>query len=441
MTPFVETAESRLRIETFTVGKDTDASAGASFSSWFEGVSFGFHENRKEQEDLPRLAEAYAADKRILWGVYDENPGPHAWDPRIPVATYGTMVNTLNVGGSRFLDAHLITAVTVRPTHRRRGLLRSMMTQDLQGAAARGLAIAALTASEATIYGRFGFGAATHTTSVEVDVRERFAVTAPAYGRMDIVEPEAAAAVAQEVFAGFHGRFRGSIGRQFAYSRRASGQWGEERPEPDKGVRTAVHYDDDGRPDGYVTYKFAGWETTPYTMRVNDLVAVSDAAYLELWRFLGSLDLVERVTFNLASVQDPLPWALSDRRCRALKGDEDVLWLRILDPIAALEARHYESDGELTLTITDSLGYAAGNYHLMVENGTGTLRTLESGVGADSDVDVALDVAALGSLYLGGVDAATLASAGRVRVGSPEGLERAGRLFRVARQPYCITHF
>lgn len=431
------TAESTLRIETFSVDGETDTSATGPLAAWFEGVRFGFHEGWLEVEDLPMLAEAYAADQRILWGAYDDSPGPHAWNPRVPVATYGTMVNSLNVGGGKVLDAHLITAVTVRPTHRRRGLLRRMITADLQGAAERGLAVAALTASEATIYGRFGFGTATHTTSIEVDVQERFAVTSAPYGRMEVVEPEVAVDLTQEVFAGFHARSPGSIGRQFAYSRRSTGLWGEDRPQPDKALRTAVHYDDDGRPDGFVSYSFAGWEKTPYTMRVRDLVAASDAAYLELWRYLGSLDLVERVTFALAPVQDPLPWALADRRCRELKSDEDVLWLRILDPVKALSQRHYEHDGVLSLAITDSLGHAEGSFEVNVTEGSCTVRKL----GAGADTDIALDVAALGSLYLGGVDARILASAGGLVAGSPDGVEKAATLFSVARAPYCITHF
>ncbi|SDH68800.1 Predicted acetyltransferase [Arthrobacter subterraneus] len=432
-----ETAAPPIRIETFSVGPDTDTSADSPLAAWFEGVSFGFHEGRLEAEDLPRLAEAYAADGRILWGAYDDHPGPHAWNPRIPVATYGTMVNSLNVGGGRFLDAHLITAVTVRPTHRRRGLLRRMITADLQAAADRGHAIAALTASEATIYGRFGFGTATHTTSIEVDVRERFAVTAPPYGRMEVVEADAAVGLTQEVFAAFHARSPGSVGRQYAYARRSAGLWGEERPQPDKALRTAVHYDDDGTPDGFVSYSFAGWEKTPYTMRVKDLVAASEAAYLELWRYLGSLDLIERVTFGMAPVEDPLPWALTDRRCRVLTSDEDVLWLRILDPVAALGGRSYQHDGVLTLSVTDPLGHAAGTFELTAANGAGSVRTLDDG----ADPDIAMDVSALGSMYLGGVDARILAAAGRLTECSPGGVERAAQLFTAARAPYCITHF
>ena len=67
--------------------------------------------------------------------------------------------------------------------------------------------------------------------------------------------------------------------------------------------------------DGYVSYKFGGWSSTPYTMEVVDLVAATRAAYLELWQYLGAIDLVERVTWDEAPVDDPLPWALKDPRC------------------------------------------------------------------------------------------------------------------------------
>lgn len=437
MTTASELSATGLRIESFTVSPDTDAAPESQLAKWFEGVSLGFHEPRKEPEDLPKFAEAYAANSRTLWGVYDDDAGPHAWDPSIPVATYATMVNTLNVGGGNLIDAHLVTSVTVRPTHRRRGLLRRLITTDLQGAAERGLSIAALTASEATIYGRFGFGAATLTASIEVDVRERFAVTTPAYGHVEVVEPGAVVDLAPQIFAQFHERSRGSVGRQWPYARRAAGLWGEERPEQDKGVRTAVHYDDDGRPDGYVTYKFAGWETKPYTMRVKDLVAGTDAAYLELWRYLGSLDLVDRVTYDEAAINDPLPWALADRRCRELKGDEDVLWLRILDPVAALEARHYETDGETVIHLKDRLGHAEGAFHLVVTGGKAQV-TKVGGNAADGPV---MDISVLGSLYLGGVDAGTLASAGLIQAPDRASIEQLDKLFSVARQPYCITHF
>ncbi|WP_028278798.1 GNAT family N-acetyltransferase [Arthrobacter sp. H5] len=428
---------SSIRIDKFTVAPDTDHSATGRLAKWFEAVGFGFHEARAEAEDIPAYAAAHAADHRTLWGAYDDDGGPHRWDVDVPVATYGTMVNTLNVGRGRLVDTHLVTAVTVRPTHRRRGLLRRMMTEDLQTAADNGLAIAALTASEATIYGRFGFGAATLTRNVEVDVRERFAVLPPAYGRIDVVEASAVVGLSTDVFARFHERTLGSIGRQYSYPRRAAGVWGDERPKEDKAVRTAVHYDDDGQPDGYVSYKFAGWETQPYTMKVVDLVAATDAAYLELWRYLGSIDLVERVTFGLAAADDPLPWALADRRSHKVTGDEDVLWLRILDPVKALEARGFAVDGAVSFTVKDTLAHSEGAFTLSVSDGGASVHRLDTG----SSTDATMDVAALGSMYLGGVSASTLAVAGHITPSIPGALETLDSLFNAARAPYCITHF
>ena len=61
-------------------------------------------------------------------------------------------------GGS--LPCAGVTAVGVHPTHRRRGVLRSMMDTQLRDVHERGEPIAALWASEETIYGRFGYGIA-----------------------------------------------------------------------------------------------------------------------------------------------------------------------------------------------------------------------------------------------------------------------------------------
>ena len=53
-----------------------------------------------------------------------------------------------------------VTVVGVSPTHRRRGVLRTMMDAQLRDIHERGEPIAALWASEETIYGRFGYGIA-----------------------------------------------------------------------------------------------------------------------------------------------------------------------------------------------------------------------------------------------------------------------------------------
>ena len=62
-----------------------------------------------------------------------------------------------------------LTWVSVEITHRRRGILRALIERQLREAAARGVPVAVLTASEASIYGRFGFGVATRAATRVID--------------------------------------------------------------------------------------------------------------------------------------------------------------------------------------------------------------------------------------------------------------------------------
>src|SRR5207253_22438 len=69
-------------------------------------------------------------------------------------------------GGS--LPCAGVTGVGVHPTHRRRGVLRAMMDTQLRDIHERGEPIAALFASEETIYGRFGYGIASWAGDLRV---------------------------------------------------------------------------------------------------------------------------------------------------------------------------------------------------------------------------------------------------------------------------------
>ena len=75
------------------------------------------------------------------------------------VATFRTWDADVTVPGASVV-ADMVSSVTVEPTRRRRGHLTTMMTADLTRARQAGTAMAMLLASEASIYGRFGFGAA-----------------------------------------------------------------------------------------------------------------------------------------------------------------------------------------------------------------------------------------------------------------------------------------
>jgi predicted acetyltransferase len=409
----------------------------AQATDWLRGVGVGFYKNRQSDEFVDKVLATYIADDRELTGVYQTGGvAAHSLAGDIPVATFGTLRKDLNVGYGRRLEAQLVTAVTVRGTHRRQGLLRRMMTEDLAASKADGLAVAALIASEAPIYGRFGFGVATFKRSIKVDTGPRFRLRHMPSGAVDIADRKVLLDLAPQVFDRVHRVTPGSIMRQDAYRQRSSGSLGRDGAE-DEAIKCALHYDADGRVDGYVSYKFAGWDTKPHTVEIVDLVAATEAGYLELWQFLGSVDLVQRVSWEEAPVDDPLAWALEDPRCIDASSHADMLWLRILDAEQALAARRYSADGTLVLSVIDSLGLAAGTFVLAVSGGEATVTAAPPGAAPE----LTLDVAELGSMYLGAVCPVTLAAAGKITEHASGAALQARLMFAVERAPHCLTHF
>ncbi|NYE94136.1 putative acetyltransferase [Psychromicrobium silvestre] len=404
---------------------------------WIRAVNRGFHQPKRSEEQIESALKVRIVDRREQTGVYQRQAvAPHSFGAEAPVATFGTLRKEVNIGFGRMLLAQLVTAVTVRASHRRRGILSRVMHEDLQRAKQDGLALAALNASEAVIYRRFGFGVATKERHIKVDVGPRFSLRHRPIGTVEGVPRQVLLDLAPEVFSHQHVRSPGSIDRQESYRYQAAG-FGPWAIDEDENVLSALHYDVDGQVDGYVSYLFQGWDSKPQTMSIIDLAAANDGAYLELWRYLASLDLVEQIEWSKAPNDDPLEWALEDRRCLQVQEEKDMLWLRVLDVAQALEARKYSADGELSLRVEDRLGLSAGNFVLTVQQGEPHVR-LEAG---ERSVDLSLDIAELASIYLGGVLPSTLLAAGQLTEHTPGSVLLAQRMFALERTPFCATHF
>ena len=82
--------------------------------------------------------------------------------------------------------------VGVYPTHRRRGALRAMMDAQLRDVHERGEPLAALWASEETIYGRFGYGLAAWAARASWRASGRVRVPFERRGQVRFVEPDEA---------------------------------------------------------------------------------------------------------------------------------------------------------------------------------------------------------------------------------------------------------
>ena len=451
-TPEVATLSEGLTSRSFSPGLDEDQADSAT-AAFTRTVEFNFYEKWLTDQQADREARLFIEDQQRFCGVYLD-PGFAAlepwgeameqvgFNPEHPVGTFVDYDKTLNAGGPEPLPARLITGVTVTPSFRRRGILKHMMTDSLHRAVADGLAVTVLTASEGSIYGRFGFGVATRDAKVEVDLGHSFAdrlqLRAGSEGQVLMVDPTKLESTIKEVFADFHAVTRGSLGRHAWYWMARSARWDpQERGGWNRNLRAAVHVLDDGSIGGYVTYTHRGWETEPSTVTVGDLIVRSEVSRRELWRFLAGLDTVERATLR-APVGDPTPHALTNARAWNITGMEDVLWVRILNPVTALESRAWSADGEFSLRITDPQGIAAGTFTVSVTGGIAQVTSTDS---ATTPQHFTLDVETLGSLYLGDVSVLTMRDAGRITADDGADWGAFAATFDLATAPFCATHF
>ena len=405
------------------------------FRRWRQAVQIGFHQNRSNARSLQLFYEEACADGWSLRAAHDPDQPASALDSDYPVATFASFEKDMNIGGAELMPTHLITEVTVRPTHRRRGILRRMMTDDLTEAKERGLPLAALTATEATIYGRFGFGPTTFTNRIQVKTDIRFRLREEPRGCIHMTSRDQLVRLAPKFFQRVHERNVGSVGRSRNHAYMSAGHWSYSDQTSDDTVRNIVHMDEEGQVDGFASYQVTDDITRARTLTIRDLCAANSNAHLALFSYLASIDLVEKVEWGRAPVNDPLEWALVDRRCYRVTERTDLIWCRILDPVRVLSERAYPGvDAELVLGVEDPMGFADGVFHLRAVDGTGTVER------TDSPAEITMGADALASLFLGGVDARTLEASGRLS-GSPEAISRAQQLFTSLGQPYSNTYF
>ena len=197
----------------------------------------------------------------------------------------------------------------------------------------------------------------------------------------------------------------------------------------------------DGEPQAYAIYRIkADWDQRGprNAMSVLELVAVDAESQQAMWQWLMRVDLVSTIKGYRGPVPHPLQLQLTEPRLMGVNVS-DEMWIRILDVPLALESRTYRGPGELTFELTDDFcPWNAGTWRLTVsEGGVGSVVAAPPG----TEADLALDVSALSTLYLGAFTFAELALAGRITELRAGGMERADALFATSVKPWNSTPF
>jgi predicted acetyltransferase len=385
-------------------------------------------------------------DRRVGIDRFEFDRTLAAFDDTTPVGVTMCYSFGLSVPGQEVLPAAGVTFVAVLPTHRRRGVLRSLMLRQLADVRDRGEPLAVLWASEAVIYGRYGYGRASWHLAFTLRRGEgRLTGTAASAAdglRLRIAEPEAALPELAKVYDAVLATRPGMFGRNDAWWRVMIYDPAEHRQ--GAGPLRCLLAEDASGTRGYALY--AGTDTwadylPENVLTVRELMATDPAASAALCADLLSRDLTTEFRLPRRPVDDPLLYQLADPR-RTRPQLNDNLWVRIVDLPRALAGRRYACPVDVVLEVRDEILPAnAGRWRLTTTAEASGGGLAASCVPASAPADLALDVTELGAAYLGGTRLGALAGNGLVAELRPGAARQLSAALAWDPAPWCPMVF
>lgn len=393
-----------------------------------------------DESDLPEfqrvMAWAFLSDvlgEDSKWLKVLERDRAHAvFDGDEMIGTSGILTREITVPGGRQAPAGAVTVVSVKPGHRRRGVASLLMKTQLHGMHESGEPLAMLWASEGSIYRRYGYGEyATSIAMLTMPTRMPFHRNVHVSdARIRQVSREEALPVMRE----FHEQVRST---RVGWLSRVEHSWDVQLADREidrgglSGYRYCLH------PEGYVVFRVKG-KSGPGgpadELHVRELVCTTEQAYADLYRFLLDMDLAGSISFYTAW-DDPITHMVDNPR-QVRREASDALWMRIVDIDRALPLRAYSSDVDSVLEVEDSFcPWNSGRWRLTVKGGEATVARTED------PADVSLDIAALGSAFLGGARLSVLRRAHRVVEHTPGHVDALTMAFLGTHEPHCPEVF
>ncbi|MFC4493309.1 GNAT family N-acetyltransferase [Streptomyces ovatisporus] len=376
----------------------------SEWDKWYKGISRAFGGFEGEERELYR--ELTEIDRSLA-----------VWDGDDVVGSAGLFSFRMTVPGGAVVPTAGVTMVHVAATHRRRGVLRALMRRQLDDIRAAGTEpLAVLTASEPTIYGRFGYGLAARQLDADIDTsRVRLHVPPESDAvRLRLVDDAASAtatceAVYEQRVTARPGMLRHGPGwERYPLLDPPGGRHGSTP------LACVLAEGEDGEVRGYARYALKSeWDehgVATGSVLLRDVEALDPAAYGALWRYLFGIDLKPVLRVRNRPVDDAWLHMIGDdvRLCRPRW--RDALFARPVEVGAALAARTYSRPVDVVLEVVDEFcPWNTGRWHLAGdESGATCERTSDP-------ADLALSVRELSAAYLGCTALRTLGHAGLVR--------------------------
>lgn len=357
-----------------------------------------------------------------------------AFDGPKLVASYGAIPFTMRANGRAMAMAG-VTIVGTLPEYRRQGLLRRIVEQSFQDMRDKGQTVAALWASQAAIYQRYGYSLCSVQRRYEVDTVDLnlMVEASPGY--------EVRRAPAVEALPILKDLYRTFIADRSLYLHRSGPLWqgnvlGDREGEGPAHIAICTS---NGEPVGYVVYTLreskVDHPARGQEIQIRDLVWLNIDACRALWAFIGRHDLVGRVVWANAPADDPA-WELFAEPRMLRAQDKEGVYFRIVDVAGALAERGYAMNGEMVIGVGPDREspWNQGNWQLRVEDGEASVRA------TTEPADVQFSIKSLSSAFSGFRRVRQLAAWGFAE-GDADAITQADTLFASQHAPHSPDHF
>lgn len=356
-----------------------------------------------------------------------------AFDGPKLITSFATFPFTVRANG-RAMKFAGVTAVGTLPEYRRQGLVRKIMTESIAQQRERGQFLSGLWASQAAIYQRYGYAMAGLNRQYSIDtVDVHFADGQAGDCQVQRLPLSEGLDVAREVYKQF-------IADRFGYLHRSQVLWrtnvleaGDDGP-----VHLALTYRD-SQAVGYVAYTLrsdkVGHAARGQEIKIRDLAWLDVDAYRSLWSFLSHHDLVGRISWNNAPLDDPAMLLMREPRMLHCC-DTEGSWMRISDVPGALAARGYQGEGSIVISVVGDDFAPWNNGNWQVECAHGEVEVSQVGTAADAS----MSIGALTGLFTGMFSARQLVNAGQIQAEEPA-VQTLEQIFVTRYKPHCPDHY
>ncbi len=353
--------------------------------------------------------------------------------------TYAAWPLTMMLNGSQTPVAG-VTVVSTLPVYRRRNYLRKITSEHFQQLHERGgQAIAALFASRAAIYQRYGYAVVSTRNGYCVEPRYLDLISSPVVSGEFLEAGDDDMATMLDLYHRFIEGKTGYLRRNEAFEVATGAPFTVVRNPETQIAMYKVMYIEAGKPAGYAIYSISR-DTRPghpmvQLVNITDLVWHSASAYRAIWSHFSNMDLVQDIMWGRVPPDDPLPHLmLEPRRLNITSGDG--LLGRIVDVERALPLRPYSDEGNLTFEVIDDFcSWNQGKWEADITiSGTEIHRT-------EKTPQLVMPVSTLAMLVFGQISASAAARMGRLDVYDDKALPLWDRVMRTDYRPFCADMF